>query len=119
MSFRHKQVVILRSDLKMSCGKAAAQACHAAVSAAEETKKKHRSWWRAWMREGQCKIVLRAGSEAELLEMEKKTKASGIPSSVISDMGLTELPPSTVTALGVGPAPSSLIDRITSNLPLY
>ena len=119
MNFRYKQVVILRSDLRMSCGKAAAQACHAAVSATEETRKTHPSWWRAWMKEGQRKIVLEVMSEAEILEMEKKTKRSELPSSLISDMGLTELPPGTVTALGIGPAPAGVIDKITSNLPLY
>lgn len=119
MDFRYKQVVILRSDLRMSCGKAAAQACHAAVSAAEETRKTNRSWWQAWMGEGQRKIVLRVASEAELLELERKAKKSEISSSLIFDMGLTELPPGTVTALGIGPAPSGIVDKITSNLPLY
>jgi len=119
VGFCYKQVVILRSDLKMSCGKAAAQACHAAVSSAAETRKMHPSWVSAWMREGQRKIVLGVPSEAELMEMERKIRRAQIPSSLISDMGLTELPPGTVTALGVGPAPSGMLDKITNNLPLY
>jgi len=119
VAFRYKQVIVLRSDLKMSCGKAAAQACHAAVSAAENTRKTHLSWWRSWMREGQRKIVLKVHSEAELLGVERETRGSGIPASLISDMGLTELPPGTITALGAGPAPSGLVDRITGGLPLY
>ena len=118
-AFRYKQVIVLRSDLKMSCGKAAAQACHAAVSAAENTRKTHPSWWRGWMREGQRKIILKVHSEEELLGIEKETRGSEIPASLISDMGLTELPPGTVTALGAGPAPSGLVDKITGDLPLY
>jgi len=117
--FKYKQVIILRSDLKMSHGKAAVQASHAAVSAAEKTRKKHPSWWRAWMEEGQRKIILKVGSEGELLEIEKKAKESNMPAELISDMGLTELEPGTITSLGIGPAPSNLLDKITSRLPLY
>ncbi|MCW4020486.1 MAG: peptidyl-tRNA hydrolase Pth2 [Candidatus Bathyarchaeota archaeon] len=118
-SFRYKQVIILRSDLGMSCGKAAVQACHAAVSATEKTRKAHPSWVRGWIEEGQRKIVLKVGSEAELLEMQRKAKESKIPTALISDMGLTELPPGTVTSLGLGPARSNVMDRVTGNLPLY
>jgi len=118
-TFEYKQAVVLRSDLKMSPGKAAAQACHAAVSAAERTRKARVSWWRGWMQEGQRKIVLKVASDDELLAIEREAKRLGIEAALISDMGLTELPPGTVTALGVGPAPSNLLDKITGSLPLY
>lgn len=116
---KFKQVIILRSDLKMSPGKAAVQASHAAVSSAEETRKKNPLWWMGWIEEGQCKIVLKVNSEAELISLEKKAKDLGIPTALISDAGLTELEPGTVTALGIGPAPSNLVDKVTGNLPLY
>ena len=103
----------------MSPGKAAAQAGHSAVSAAEKAGKQRSSWLRDWLDEGQRKVVLKVSSEAELLELEKKAKALRIPVSLISDFGLTELPPGTITALGVGPAPSGLVDKVTGNLPLY
>ena len=118
-TFRYKQVIILRSDLKMSRGKAAAQACHASLTASEEARRRRPSWWKAWMREGQRKIVLRVDSEDELLEKEREAREAGIPSALISDMGLTELPPGTFTALGIGPAPEWMIDKITGSLPLY
>jgi len=54
-TFRYKQVIVMRNDLKMSRGKIAAQAGHAAVSAAEEARKKCSDWWKAWIAEGQCK----------------------------------------------------------------
>jgi len=117
--FRYKQVILLRSDLKMSCGKAAAQACHASLMASEEARRRRPSWWRAWMNEGQRKIVLRVDSEDDLLEKERESEEAGIPFALISDMGLTELPPGTITALGIGPAPERMIDKITGNLPLY
>jgi len=119
VTFRYKQVIILRADLNMSCGKAAAQACHASVAASEKTRRDHPSWWREWMREGQRKIILKVDSEGELLRREREARDAGIPSALITDMGLTELPPGTITALGIGPAPESLIDKITGDLPLY
>jgi len=116
---RYKQVILLRSDLNMSCGKAAAQACHASLMASEEARRTQPSWWRAWMKEGQRKIVLKVSSEREILKKEREAKEAGIPSALISDMGLTELPPETITALGIGPAPERVIDKITGSLPLY
>jgi PTH2 family peptidyl-tRNA hydrolase len=117
--FEYKQAIILRADLKMSCGKAAVQASHAAVSASEKAKKEHTSWWRKWMDEGQRKITLKVGSEEELLELEQKAAKARLPSALIADRGLTELAPGTVTALGIGPAPAGLLDKITGSLPLY
>jgi len=116
--FRYKQVIVLRTDLGMSRGKVAAQAGHAAVSAAEEARKKYSEWWKAWIEEGQCKIAVKAESEQELLELEKKARKSKLPSALVIDRGLTELPPGTITCLGIGPAPSSQIDEITGKLPL-
>jgi len=116
--FEYKQVIIIRTDLKMSKGKLAAQVGHAAVSAAEEARKRHREWLKAWLEEGQCKIAVKAKSEEELLRLLQKAKALRLPCALICDRGLTELPPNTATCIGVGPAPSSQIDKITGSLPL-
>jgi len=116
--FKYKQVLVLRDDLKMSRGKIAAQAGHAAVSSAEEARKKHPKWWRRWLEEGQCKIVVKVNSKDELLKIEREAKASGLPSVLITDRGLTEVEPGTITALGIGPAPSELVDKVTRKLPL-
>jgi PTH2 family peptidyl-tRNA hydrolase len=116
--FRYKQVIVFRSDLKLSKGKIAAQAGHAAVSAAEEARKSHKSWWEAWMDEGQCKIAVKVKGEKELLELERQTKELGLPYALVVDRGLTEVPPETVTCLGIGPAPCGKVDRLTGGLPL-
>jgi PTH2 family peptidyl-tRNA hydrolase len=116
--FRYKQVIVVRSDLKMSRGKIAAQAGHAAVSAAEEARKLHPNWWKAWLTEGQCKIAVKVGSEKVLLKLENEAKEMKLPSAMIADRGLTELPPDTITCLGIGPAPSEKVDRITGKLAL-
>ena len=116
--FCYKQVVVFRSDLEMSKGKIAAQAGHAAVSAAEEARKHCKEWWKAWIKEGQCKIAVKVKSEKELLDLEKQAKELALPCALIIDRGLTEIPPGTITCLGIGPAPAEEIDKITGMLPL-
>ena len=116
--FKYKQVIVVRTDLEMGKGKLAAQVGHAAVSAAEEARKKHPEWWQAWLKEGQCKVAVKVKSLTELLELEKDAIQMKLPHSLITDRGLTQLPPSTVTCLGIGPAPSIQIDKITGKLPL-
>jgi PTH2 family peptidyl-tRNA hydrolase len=116
--FNYKQVIAFRADLKISKGKIAAQAGHAAVSTAEEARKHHGEWWKTWMKEGQCKIAVKVKNEKELLELEKKAKELSLPCTLITDRGLTEVPPGTTTCLGIGPAPTEKIDTITALLPL-
>jgi PTH2 family peptidyl-tRNA hydrolase len=116
--FEYKQVIVFRSDLKLGKGKIAAQAGHAAVSAAEEAHKRHRGWWDAWLFEGQRKIAVKVKSEKELLELEEQAKELGLPNALIVDRGLTQIPEGTVTCLGIGPAPTEKIDRLTGKLPL-
>jgi PTH2 family peptidyl-tRNA hydrolase len=116
--FQYKQVIVFRSDLKLSKGKIAAQAGHAAVSAVEEARKHHREWWEAWVREGQCKIAVKVKSQKELLELERQADELVLPFALIVDKGLTEVPPDTVTCLGIGPAPADKVDRLTSKLKL-
>lgn len=116
--FRYKQVIVFRSDLKLSKGKAATQAGHAAVSAAEETRRHRKQWFEDWFSEGQRKIAVKVKTEKELRELERRAKELGLPSSLIIDRGLTEVPPGTVTCLGIGPAPAEEVDKVTGKLPL-
>jgi len=117
-AFSYKQVIVVRTDIKMSKGKIAAQAGHAAVSASKYARKNRPEWWNPWIREGQCKIAVKVKSEQELLELERKARNEGLPAALIVDRGLTELPPETITCLGIGPAPSDKVDIITGKLSL-
>jgi peptidyl-tRNA hydrolase, PTH2 family len=116
--FEYKQVIVFRSDLKLSKGKIAAQAGHAAISAAQEARKRHRDWWDAWLFEGQRKVAVKVENEDELLELEEQAKDLDLPNALIVDRGLTEVPPGTITCLGIGPAPEEMVDRLTGKLKL-
>jgi len=116
--FRYKQVIVFRSDLKLSRGKTAAQAGHAAVSAVEEARRHRREWSDGWLREGQCKIAVKVKNEKALCELEMQARELGLPSALVVDRGLTEIPPGTVTCLAIGPAPADRVDKITGMLPL-
>lgn len=113
--FRWKQCLVIRGDIKMSCGKISAQAAHAAIAAFERCDRETRE---RWLTEGQKKVVLKVKDEKSLLELKTIAEARGIPAALIQDAGLTELPPGTTTALGLGPARTEEMDRITSDLPL-
>jgi PTH2 family peptidyl-tRNA hydrolase len=116
--FLYKQVIVFYSDLKLSKGKTAVQAGHAAVSAAEEARKHRRKWWEDWIDEGQRKVAVKVRTEKELLELEKQAREFALPLALIVDRGLTEIPPNTITCLGIGPAPSEKVDKLTGRLPL-
>ena len=116
--FAYKQVIVFRKDLQLSKGKIAAQAGHAAISAAQDAHIHHKDWWETWLFEGQRKIAVKVPTEKELHELEEAAEEMGLPHALVVDAGLTEIPEGTVTCLGIGPAPSEKIDPLTAKLPL-
>ncbi len=111
-----KMVILMRTDLKLSKGKTAAQAAHAAVSCAFAARKKDPKGLDRWLSEGQRKVVLKVPDERALFEFKAMADAAGIVNCVITDAGRTEIAPGTVTCLGIGPAPESAVDKITGEL---
>jgi len=116
--FEYKMCIVLRMDLDMSTGKLIAQAAHAAVGASELGKKENHKAWRRWRDEGAKKVALEAESLEEIEELAGKANKLDIVNILIQDAGHTEVPPGTVTALGLGPDRSDLLDKVTGSLPL-
>ncbi len=114
----YKQVILVRTDLKMGTGKKCAQSCHASVSASDVVRVKNKTVWKNWKNSGQKKVVLKVNSIEQLVDIHKKLQKQNIPCYIINDAGLTQLPPDTTTALGIGPALSTEIDKITGELKL-
>ncbi len=117
-----KQVIVVRSDLNMSKGKFAVQVAHASVDSAIKAlrgKDQWRRWFDEWLESGMKKIVVKVSSETDLYNKYRECLSLDIPCTLIRDAGKTELEPGTPTAVGIGPAPSKTIDRITGALPLY
>lgn len=114
----YKQVIVFRANLKLSKGKAVVQAGHAAVSAAIRSRNNYGEWFENWFSEGQCKIAVEVDDEEDLRNLEFQANKVGLPCALITDRGLTEIPPGTITCLGIGPGPSEKIDKLTRMLSL-
>ena len=111
-----KMMIAARKDL--SPGKLAAQVAHAAVACSFKAKKENAKWFNRWMKGGGKKVVVGIDDEEELLALEKKAKEIGLTTALIKDAGHTEVPPGTMTALAMGPAPEKEVDKVTGKLSL-
>jgi peptidyl-tRNA hydrolase, PTH2 family len=118
MPFKYKQVIAVRTDLKMSKGKIAVQTAHGSVSAYVKTIKYYPDWAKNWFAEGQRKIAVKVSSEEEIHRLAEEARKANIPYAIINDAGLTQLPPGTTTVIGMGPSREELIDKISQDLPL-
>ncbi len=114
----YKQVIAVRKDLHLGCGKIAAQVAHASLGAYEECLHFKPEWATGWRRCGWKKIVVRASNENEVLSLSRKANSLGIPSFIVRDAGLTQVEPNTLTCVGLGPGPSSIMDEISGKLKL-
>jgi peptidyl-tRNA hydrolase, PTH2 family len=57
-------------------------------------------------------------SQDEIMELMGKARSLGITAEVIADAGRTQIEAGSLTVLGVGPAPRSMVDKVTSHLKL-
>jgi len=115
----YKLVIVVREDLEISRGKLAVQVAHASVECAIKTFMERKDLFENWYREGQKKVVLKANSLKDLFVLREKAYGLGIFACLIQDAGLTEVPPGTITVLGIGPERENIIDKVTGSLPLY
>lgn len=114
----YKQVILIRTDLKMGTGKKCAQSCHASLSSADLVRIKNKDVWKKWKNTGQKKVVLKISGMEELNEVISNLEKKEILFFLVRDAGLTQLTPGTTTALGIGPTLSETLDKVTGNLKL-
>ncbi|ODA83765.1 hypothetical protein RJ55_02281 [Drechmeria coniospora] len=118
-----KLVLVVRTDLGMTKGKIAAQCSHATLAcykalARAAPDSPQRKVLARWEKLGQAKIAVQVKSQEELVGLIGKARALGIAAEVIQDAGRTQIEAGSVTVLGVGPAPKSLVDQVTGHLKL-
>ena len=111
-------VLVLRGELRLTAGKSAVQAAHAAVLLVERARSRGDRALSAWLQQGQKKIALVVPTLGELETLERQARARRIPTVWVEDAGFTEVPPGTRSCLGLGPALASEVDSITGALPL-
>ncbi len=112
---KYKQVIIVRSDLKLPAGKLAAQVAHASVGAVMESDKKVVS---TWHREGMKKIVVKVKNKSQLMKYAQLAHNANLITCVVKDAGHTVVEPGTVTCCGIGPDVETDIDAVTGKLQI-
>jgi len=115
-----KLVLVVRTDLGMTKGKIAAQCSHATLACYKRfLRDAPRSLiLRRWERQGQAKVALQVKSQDELDVLQAQARSLGIVAEVIVDQGRTQIASGSHTVLGIGPAPKSVIDKVTGTLKL-
>lgn len=111
-------VLVTRSDLRLSPGKLAAQAGHAAVSCALTARRISPRLLEQWLSSGARKVVCQASNLDALKRLYGEARESNLIAEMITDAGRTEIPAGTVTMLGIGPGPRRALDSLTGSLSL-
>jgi len=111
-----KQIILVRTDLKMSPGKVAAQVAHGAVEAVLKSDSSVVSKWR---NAGMKKITLKVNCEKCLYRYLQEAKDFGFTTALIKDAGRTQIPSGTPTVLAIGPVDEDKVDSITGELKIY
>ncbi|POR32953.1 Peptidyl-tRNA hydrolase 2 [Tolypocladium paradoxum] len=118
-----KLVLVVRTDLGMTKGKIAAQCSHATLACFRSLSRAgpdspQRAILARWEKLGQAKIAVQVKGQDEMLELRRRARGLGLTAEVIQDAGRTQIEAGSMTVLGVGPAPKSLVDQVTGHLKL-
>ena len=142
-TYKSKQMIVMRRDLKMRKGKIAAQAGHACVEATlmalvredrlDQVRVTESGNWvyleddgsestplTRWFDKGVAKVCVYVDGEEALLEVAEKGRELGFAVALVRDAGFTEFHGEpTYTCLAFEPLAPEQIDPITGDLPLY
>lgn len=112
-----KQIIVLRTDLKMQRGKEIAQGAHASMGAYLAYRRN--PFVRMWLDGLFTKVAVGIGSEEELFALHNHAIASGLPCCLIQDSGLTQFKGvKTYTAVAIGPGDPETVKALTQHLKL-
>ncbi len=112
-----KQIIVLRTDLKMRRGKEIAQGAHASSKVILEHRRN--PFVRMWLDGAFAKIAVGINGEEEFLELYRIAQKEGVACAVIKDSGRTEFHGvETYTALAIGPGEPEKISELTGHLKL-
>ena len=114
---RLKQIIVLRTDLKMRRGKEIAQGAHASMKATLDNLAD--PFVTEWLSGPFAKIAVGIDGEEALLDLVRAARQAGIVTALIQDAGRTEfrgVP--TYTAAAIGPGDPDKIARLTGHLKL-
>ena len=109
-------VVLVRRDLAMSAGKCASQVAHAAVGCSLKARKHATAQFDRWRSEHGRIVVLAVDDLQVLQDHRVEAETHRLVHHVVTDAGRTEVAPGTVTVLGLGPAPKSVLDVLVGHL---
>ena len=142
-TYKSKQMIVMRRDLKMRKGKIAAQAGHACVEAVlmalaregrlDQVRVTENNAWvyladdgtpdtalSRWFDAGVAKVCVYVDGEEALLEICRQGRERGFAVALVRDAGYTEFHGEpTYTCLAFEPLAPDDIDPITGDLPLY
>ncbi len=110
-------VLVVRSDLKLSSGKIVAQTGHAAVEVALKAKRNEADLLARWRNEGARKIALKVPDEDTLKRLYGDAVDSGLVAYLVKDAGHTEIPPGTLTVVGIL-GPRRAVDSLVGEFSL-
>ncbi|KAI5966818.1 uncharacterized protein KGF55_000227 [Candida pseudojiufengensis] len=120
-----RMTLVIRQDLKMGKGKAAAQCSHATLSLYKKVTNSNSDAYNPEMVKrweygnGQAKITLQVPNQEEMDLLYAKAISLGINACIIHDAGRTQIAAGSATVLGLGPAPKRILDEVTGELKLY
>lgn len=119
-----RMALVVRTDLKMTKGKAAAQCAHAALGCyrlmlQDGNESQNLTLLKRWERSGQAKITLQVKSKEDMDLLFAQAISMNINSYIVHDAGRTQIEAGSATVLGLGPAPKIVLDQVTSDLKLY
>jgi PTH2 family peptidyl-tRNA hydrolase len=119
-----RMALVIRTDLGMKRGKAAAQCAHAALGCyklmlEDDLASQNLPLLRRWEKSGQAKITLQVRSKEDLDLLFAKAISLNVNSYIVHDAGRTQVEAGSATVLGLGPAPKLVLDQITSDLKLF